>query len=178
MGPQGLPGESIVGPQGPPGADSMVPGPARADSTVPGPTGQDGSSSWATLTDKPDWTELISFSNIDPLLLPRVDYNYDIVVGNSVTPSTNTTYNLGQKDMRYLNVWSDLVACSNVPFHSGGNFTGNFSGSYNELREKPEISQPDYYEVLSFSPDKSLTLTSARNNLISGLNLETTGPLS
>ena len=111
-------------------------------------------------------------------MLPLADTNYDLVVENSATPSANMTFNLGQKDLRYLNVWSDIMACSNIDFHSGGNFIGVFSGSYNELRDKPKISQPNYYEVLSFFPDKSLTLTAARSNLISGLNLETTGPLS
>jgi hypothetical protein len=51
------------------------------------------------------------------MLLP-VEINYDLVLGNSATPSANTTFNLGQKDLRYLNVWSDLVACSNVAFYS------------------------------------------------------------
>jgi hypothetical protein len=41
--------------------------------------------------------------------------------------------------------------------------------------DKPEFSQSDYLETLSFLPDKSLTLTTQSNNLISGLNLETTG---
>jgi hypothetical protein len=111
-------------------------------------------------------------------MLPIVETNYDIVVANSVTPSARTTYNLRQKDLRYLNVWSENVACPNIDFYSGGNFVGTFNGSYDSLRDKPEVFQPDYYEVLSFFPDKSLTLIAARNDLISGLNLETTGPLS
>ena len=86
-------------------------------------------------------------------MLPPDETNFDLVVENSVTPSANTTSNLGQKDPRFLNTWSDLVACSNVAFHSEGNFIGAFSGSDNELRDKPELSQPDYYEVLSFFPD-------------------------
>ena len=62
-GPQGNPGaasivpgppgaDSIVpGPQGNPGADSIVPGPTGADSTVPGPIGQAGANAWsASLT--------------------------------------------------------------------------------------------------------------------------------
>jgi hypothetical protein len=104
-------------------------------------------------------------------MLPPVETNYDLVVQNSVTPSANTTYNLGQKDLRYLNVWSDQVACSNIGFHSGGNFVGTFDGSYASLRDTPELS-----ETLTFFPDKSLTLTAQSNNLISGLTLETSGP--
>jgi hypothetical protein len=113
-GPQGTPGESIVGPQGPqgpqdpPGADSIVPGPQGppGESIVSpqGPPGADGTGSpWVTL-DRPHWTDLISFSNIGPYVLPPVETNFDIVVQNNVTPSANTTYNLGQKDLRFLNV--------------------------------------------------------------------------
>ena len=107
-------------------------------------------------------------------MLPPVETNYDIAVQNSVNASVGSTYNLGQKDFRYLNVWFDMVACSNIVFHSGGNYIGAFDGSYDSLRGKQDsVSQPDYYEVLSFFPDKSLTLTAARNDLISGLSLET-----
>jgi hypothetical protein len=68
------------------------------------------------------------------------------------------------------------VACSNVDFHSDGNFIGAFDGSYDSLRDKPELSQPDHFETLTFFPDKSLTLTAQSNNIISGLKLETSGP--
>jgi hypothetical protein len=108
-------------------------------------------------------------------MLPPVETNFDLVVGNTVTPCVNATYDLGQKDLRYLNVWSDLVTCSNIAFHSGGNFIGAFNGSYDSLRDKPELSQPDHFETLSFFPDKSLTLIAQSNNIISGLNLETRG---
>jgi hypothetical protein len=109
-------------------------------------------------------------------MLPPVEANYDLVVQNSMTPTYNTTYNLEQKDLRFLNVWSDLVAISNIAFHSGSNFIGSFNRSYDWLRDKPEFSQPNYFETgLSFYPDQSLTLTAQSNNLISGLNLETTG---
>ena len=102
------------------------------------------------------------------------------MISASEIACANSTFNLGLKDFRFLRnrrsfyIWSDLVLCSN----ENGNFIGAFNGSYDSLRDKPEISQPNYYEVLSFSPDKSLTLIAARNNLISSLNLETTGPLS
>jgi hypothetical protein len=109
-------------------------------------------------------------------MLPQVETNYDLVVQNSVTPSMNTTYNLGQKDLRFLTVWSENVACSNLSFHSDGNFVSTFDGSYASLRDKPELSQPDYYETLTFLPDKSLTLTAQHTGVISGLNLEAAGP--
>jgi hypothetical protein len=66
--------------------------------------------------------------------------------------------------------------CSNTGVHFGGNFIGAFYVSYNELRDNPEFSQSDYYETLSFFPDKSLSLTAQSNNLISGLNMEAAGP--
>jgi hypothetical protein len=81
----------------------------------------------------------------------------------------------GQKDIRYLNVWSDLVACSNLGFHSNENFIGAFSGGYNELKDKPSFTQVAYYESVSFFPDKSLTLIAQSNNTISGLNIDTSG---
>ena len=68
------------------------------------------------------------------------------------------------------------MACSNIGFHSGGNFVGTFDGSYASLRDKPEHSQPDHFETLTFFLDKSLTLTAQSNNIISGLKLETSGP--
>ncbi len=55
---------------------------------------------------------------------------------------------------------------------------GFFSGRYNELRDKPTggVGAPEYYEVLPFFPVKTLTLRAQSNNLIYGLNLETSGP--
>jgi hypothetical protein len=120
---------------------------------------------------------MISFSNIGPYMLPPVETNYDLVMQNIVTPSANTTYNMGQNDLWYLNEWSDQVACSNIGFPSGGNFVGVFDRSYASLRYKPDsVAQPDYYETMSFFPDKSLTPTAQRNNIISGSKLETSGP--
>ncbi len=131
---------------------------------------------WGTI-ERHDWTYLISFSNIGPYMIPPVETNFDVVVQDNVTPSVQVTYNLGQKDMRYLNVGSDVVACSNIGFHQGGDLFGSFSGSYNELRDKPTggVGTPEYYEALPFFPDKTLTLTAQSNNLISGLALEASG---
>ena len=47
---------------------------------------------------------------------PPVETKYDIVVQSSVTPSANGVWNLGLKDLRYLNVWCDNLACSNLVF--------------------------------------------------------------
>jgi hypothetical protein len=51
--------------------------------------------------------------------------------------------------------------------HDSPDFTG---------RNGVDASQPEYYEVQSFFPDKSFTLTAQSNNPISGLTLETSGP--
>ena len=134
--------------------------------------------SYNELRDNPEWAALISYSNIGPFMLPPAETNYDIVVQNSLTPSANLVYNLGQKDLRYSTVWCDNLACSNLFFHDNGVFVGSFSGSYNDLRDKPAGgvgSTPEYYEKLSFFPDKSLTLTAQSNSVIAGLNLQTTG---
>ncbi len=84
---------------------------------------------------------------------------------------------MGQHDLRYLNVWSDVDICSTIGFNQGGDFIRSFSGSYTELRDKPTggVGAPEYYEALPFFPDKSLTLTAQSNNLISGLALEASG---
>ena len=109
---------------------------------------------WGTI-DRPDWTDLVSFSNIGPYILPPEETNFDLVVQNSVTPSAHLTYNLGQKDLRYLNVWSENASSSNLIFQNCDDQL-KFNGSYEQLRDKPIFGAPDYYEVLSFFPDKSL----------------------
>ena len=86
------------------------------------------------------------------MILPPVETNFDIVVQKNVTPSAHLTNNLGQKDLRYLNVWSDVLACSHIGFHQEGNFIGAFSGSYNEPRDKPTFGAPGFYDILAFSP--------------------------
>ncbi len=86
QGPQGPAGETsrIVGQPGPAGRDGADgdPGPAGADGEPgpPGPAGRDGVTSWATI-DRPDWTDLVSFSNIGLYMLPPVETNFDLVVG-------------------------------------------------------------------------------------------------
>ena len=107
-GNKGDPGEpGATGAKGDKG-DFGEPGAAGAKGDK-GDPGADGASSWSTIY-RPDWTDLISFSNIDTYMLPPVETNYDIVVQNNVTPSANMTYNLGQNNLRYLNVWSENVA--------------------------------------------------------------------
>ena len=66
------------------------------------------------------------------------------------------------------------TCCSNLTIQSSEDQL-RFNGSYNQLRDNPSFGTPDYYEIIHFFPDKSLTLTAESNNLISGLNLETSG---
>jgi hypothetical protein len=69
----------------------------------------------------------------------------------------------------------DFVACSYIGFRQEGELIGSFSGSYIELWDKLTggVGAPEYYEAITFFPDKSLTLTAQSNHPISGLNLET-----
>jgi len=62
--------------------------------------------------------------------------NFDIVMLNSVTPSANVTWNLGQNGRRYLYIYTEFVRCNRVVFDAGST---SFWGSYNELRDRPTI---------------------------------------
>ena len=68
-----------------------------------GVNGVDGASPWSTI-DRPEWTNQITYSNVGSYMLPTTPKIYDLVVGNSATPSAKTNFNLGQKGLRYLNV--------------------------------------------------------------------------
>jgi hypothetical protein len=126
-GDKGDSGEPVVaGAKGDPGEPGLAGAKGGTGDIVrAGRNGVDGTESWATL-DRTEWTDLISFSNIDPTMLPPVESNYDIVVQNSVTPSANAVYNLGQSDLSYQNVLTDNVACSTIGFHSEGEFVTFF----------------------------------------------------
>jgi hypothetical protein len=74
------------------------------------------SGSYNELRDNPRWTDIVSFSNIGPFMQPPAETNYDIVVHNSVNPNVNLAWNMGQKELRYLNIWCDNEANSNLDF--------------------------------------------------------------
>jgi hypothetical protein len=106
---------------------------------------------------------------------PPAETNYGIVIQNTTTPSANVAWNLGPKKLRYLNVRCDYLVYSNLVFHNNGMVVGHFPRSYNDLRDKPTTiggCAPEYYETLSFFPDKHFSLTATLNNLIPGLVLE------
>eukprot|EP00873_Tetraselmis_striata_P035621 jgi/Tetstr1/455885/TSEL_042674.t1 len=101
-GPAGADGEQgPAGPAGPAGADSTVPGPAGpagpagADSTVPGPAGPLGSPG---LAGPPGADSTVPG--------PEASENYDIVLLDSITPTTNDVYNLGQDGLRWKFVYA------------------------------------------------------------------------
>jgi len=80
MGPQGAAGpQGVTGPQGATGAPGVADAPGR-----------DGVTTWGTI-DRPEWTDLISFSNIGPYMHPPEETSFDLVVRNSVTPNLNLT---------------------------------------------------------------------------------------
>ena len=72
-------------------------------------------------------------------MLPPAETNYDIVIQNSVTPNAYLAYNLGQKDLRYLNGNAEYVTCSEIGFQSGGNFIGPFPGATTSSRISPSF---------------------------------------
>ena len=61
--------------------------------------------------------------------------NFDIVAYNTIAPSANTTWNLGQLARRWFNIHAEIVRCNRIVFDA--NPTIQFSGSYNDLRDKP-----------------------------------------
>jgi len=84
-------------------------------------------------------------------MLPPEETNFDLVVQNSVTPSLNLTWNLGQKDPKYL---VRICVCGSNLFLQNVEDQIQFNGSYNQLRDKPTFGAPDYYETIHFFPDK------------------------
>ena len=75
---------------------------------------------------------------------PGLETSYETVVQISVTLGANGVWSLGQKDLRYLNVWCYNLACSNQVFQDNGIVVGSFSDSYNDLRDKPLGGAPVY----------------------------------
>jgi hypothetical protein len=87
-----------------------------------------------------EWTNNFGWENVGPFMLPTEASNFDIVVSNSITPTTDYMYNLGQKQRRYTHVFTEFVMCGSVCFNKQTNEM--FTGSYNELRDLPTWIQP------------------------------------
>ena len=118
-----------------------------------------GHAEWSTLTNRPEWTNHLAWENIGQYLINPEPENFDIVAYNSITPSDHKTYNLGQQGRRWAYVYADEVRCRGIGFFDTDPFQSTyFTGSYNELRDKPNIPTapvlPDLsiLDQLTFTP--------------------------
>jgi len=74
-----------------------------------------------------------------PFISPSETTNFDIITDNSITPVSHQVYNIGQRFRRYNVVHTENLNLTTAIFDNGVRQT-YFSGSYNELRDKPTIS--------------------------------------
>ena len=178
-GPQGIQGDpgppgaaSIVpGPQGdpgPPGADgSDANVPAWVAATQAGVLltnfggnidasrvtnlPETSTAEWVTLPNRPVWTNKFAWENVGPFLLTPESTNFDIVAANSITPSAHKTWNLGQQNRRWLYAYIDEVRTRGITFFDTDPFAATFfTGSYNELRDKPAAVDLSQYATQSY----------------------------
>eukprot|EP00873_Tetraselmis_striata_P035338 jgi/Tetstr1/455602/TSEL_042414.t1 len=62
---------------------------------------------WASLSGRPLWTDKFIYTqNVGPQMYPTASENYDIVLLDSITPTTNDVYNLGQDGLRWKFVYA------------------------------------------------------------------------
>eukprot|EP00873_Tetraselmis_striata_P029483 jgi/Tetstr1/449747/TSEL_036813.t1 len=62
---------------------------------------------WASLSGRPLWTDKFIYTqNFGPQMYPTTSENYDIVAIDSITPTTNDVYNLGQDGLRWKFVYA------------------------------------------------------------------------
>ena len=101
-----------------------------------------GAADWNTLANRPNWTNQFSFENVGANFLVPEAFNEDIIGLNSITPSTDLQWNLGQYTRRWLYGYIDEVRTRGVAFMQNNNFADStfFTGSYNQLRDKPDLS--------------------------------------
>eukprot|EP00873_Tetraselmis_striata_P025984 jgi/Tetstr1/446248/TSEL_033792.t1 len=115
-GPQGITGatgpQSITGATGPQGLKGDV-GPAGPQ----GNTGAPGTTLWSGITDPPDWVSKITYE--DQLAFTYYQYpadappaNLDITTSDSITSTSDSTYNLGPAGKRWLFAYVDTARCS------------------------------------------------------------------
>ena len=109
-----------------------------------------GNAEWSALTNRPEWTNHFAWENIGQYLINPEQTNFDIVAANSITPSAHKTYNLGQQGRRWAYVYADEVRSRGIGFFDTDPFQSTyFTGSYNELRDKPDIPAPPVLPDLS-----------------------------
>jgi hypothetical protein len=120
---QGAPGER--GPRGFPGVDGSD------GQSIVGPAGPAGTTSWGGLTDMPAWVSKFSFSDIGQFMDPAEQSNFDVVASDSLTPSANSTFNLGQDVRRWRFGFFQRVRLSgNVPNYEDEAIPYHFLRSY------------------------------------------------
>jgi hypothetical protein len=100
---EGAPGER--GPRGFPGADG------QNGQSIVGPAGPAGTTSWGGLTDMPAWVFKFSYSDIGQFMDPAEQSNFHVVASDSLTPSANSSFNLGHDVRRWRFGFSSWCAC-------------------------------------------------------------------
>jgi hypothetical protein len=90
-----------------------------------------GTTSWSGITDKPTWIGKISYDDIGQFMDPVQTSNFDLVLYDSLTPSADSTYNLGQDLRRFLFGYFERVRLSgNDPYYDDEAITYEFLRSY------------------------------------------------
>ncbi len=56
-------------------------------------------------------------------MYPTTSTNLDVIVSDSITPATKSTYNLGQDRLRWKHIFSDDVVCDTIWFAQPGSYT-------------------------------------------------------
>ena len=172
-GPPGADGEDgAPGPPGAPGDDANVPGwvtDNQVDVALSGFGGVIAASrvtgiieaDWDSLDGRPEWTNRFSIENIGSAMFPSAALNFDIVAEDSVTPQLHRTFNLGQAGRAWFLGYFQEVRAEAIRFHTESFFEGGgtyFTGSYEELRDKPDpVTLPDLsiLDELTHTPETS-----------------------
>jgi hypothetical protein len=101
------------------------------DSVADVEVGPPGTTSFNEITDKPTWVGKFSYDDIGQYMDPAQPSNFDIVVSDSLTPSANSTCNLGQDLMRFLFGFFQRVRLSgNTPHYDDEAIPYHFLRSY------------------------------------------------
>ena len=85
----------------------------------------------------PQWASKFDYLNVGPNMDPPVANNFDIIAFDSISPTGDGVYNLGQHLLRWHIVYADNMRVSN-----GIKFDNNaavFNGSYPQLRDRPNL---------------------------------------
>ncbi len=88
-------------------------------------------------------------------MYPTTSTNLDVVMSDSITPMSTSTYNLGQDRLRWLHVFSDNVVCDTIWFAQPGSYTTGIDLTaerliYNE--ERIDLNSLDYELLKANAP--------------------------